>query len=196
MGHPCSCVEYASTVGNIFPKTLPKPVLCAKSNVHCPRTVQCYSDFEPHFNPKMYLSELLVGPLKWERQRRGESLERWIQFGYNDTKWKFSSENAHDKLVVRVKVGSLGVVQFCVQDGSADPDFFVDLSVPNPGPDYVPQNVSNKYVNIRRVGTACGNGRKPAHLGVELFGLPPGDHIISVVNKYVTISHVLMWPGD
>jgi len=162
--------------------------------MHCPQKVQCYSNFLPHFNTKFHLSDLVVGKLEWEVLEKGELSAKWKSLGYNDTKWHYKSNSPTARLNLKVTVGAAGVVQFCVMDGSAVPDFYVDLSVQNPGMDYAPPDTAEQWASVRREGTACGKGKTPGHLGVELFGLPRGEHVVSVVNEGVRISTVLMWP--
>lgn len=178
----------------MFSNALPSPVLCAKGGMHCPYKVQCYSDFEPHFNSRLYLKDLLVGPLRWERHARGENAERWKKYGYNDTKWRFSSKDDKDMLHIKVSVGALGVVQFCFQDGSEIPNSYVDLSVAEAGPHYSPPKGLEKWTSVRET-MSCGRGRHGKQLGVELFNLPVGNHVVSLINRGVTVSHVMMWPA-
>ena len=188
----CFFLEYSRVIAAMFSTPLPSPVLCTKGGMHCPHKIQCFSDFEPHFNSRLYLSELLVGALRWERHDRGENAARWKRYGYNDTKWRFSSKDDESMLHVKVSVGPLGVVQFCFQDGSEIPDFFVDLSVADPGPDYSPPKDLQKWSSVRET-MSCGKGRKGKQLGMEIYNLPVGNHVVNLVKSGVTVSHVMMW---
>lgn len=188
--------DYSAKIGAIFPEALPKELICGKS-LHCPHRLECYSDFEPHFNEKKFLSDLIIGKMEWERHDNGESRgERWKTYGYNDTKWRYESQSQTSPLNLKLVVGSLGVVQICVQDGSAVPDFYVDISVTNVNANYVFKNSTKRWENVKRSDTACGRGRNSLHLGFELYGLPKGTHVLSIYNKNVAISHVLMWPDS
>jgi hypothetical protein len=193
--------EYNAVLSSMFPSTFPKPILCDKFNSggHCSDDVRkdpvCYSDFEPHFNTGRHFSELIVGPMKWDYTKRGENVERWITYGYNDTKWRYASIDKVSLLHVKISVGALGVVQFCFDEHSDRPSFYVseNTEVKDRSAEFVPHKDIIKW-NSTRVESVCGRAGNKRFNGIELYGLPAGNHIVSMqASSSVTISHVIMF---
>ena len=178
----------------MFPSGLPPPVLCGRGDVHCPAKLQCYSDFEPHFNSGLRLTDLLDTETNWQRTRAGESAERWAKMGYNDSKWRYYSRDDTSPLDIRINVGEIGIVSFCFGDGSPRPNFFVSLNV-NEQSHF--RDFNNTKWSLVRDSTACGRGRSKVIpiMGVELYEIPKGNHVVRLLGSHVTVTHVIMWPS-
>jgi hypothetical protein len=72
----------------------------------------CYTDYEPHYNDKFYLDQIIVGDHEgWTRVNRTLAtggLDVHEKYGYNDTKVSYVGRDWARELHLKVTVGSAG----------------------------------------------------------------------------------------
>ncbi len=89
---------------------VPEPIVC---HPECSYTPVCHTDFEPHFNDKFYLHDIVIGDHPgWELHQPRISDDD-IRFGYKDRRPLFLSTGGQYDLHLKVMVGRSQQLTIC-----------------------------------------------------------------------------------
>lgn len=182
--------DIVKNFGLATPKDIPPPSKCGD---YCVTKPQCYTDYRPHYNPKMMLDEIIVGATNWTRTTLADFTPPDTSFvemrtGYHAVQGVVDGE-IHFKVTVHTEKPQVLVCGYHLKESFEALEFTMDMNVPDARLEaYTP--ASNRYPWVaRKVSTVCG----------MLENLPPGQHVLSMRSKEgatrlsASVSHIVMW---
>ena len=174
---------------------IPPPTKCL--SYHCDKKMICYTNYQPHYQPNYLLDQIIIGNTTWGYFPNVNKLSE--TYGYIDHKpfyyLQTTNKSSHE-LRIKLVIGLNLYIWICGPKAFAlkDVEFLLDVNV------LLYEEVIYEPTDNRIVwkdikfpkGFEC----------VELYGLPKGEHVLSIVNnkKYpvakLSLSHIIFWLSE